>query len=48
MAVCRVMQGMRLPIKMEFRRLQSGVYMGEKRVSVTVANDRVLGMRMMR
>lgn len=44
LAVCKVMQQMHLPIKMEFRRLSPGVYMGDRRVAVTVTNGQVLGM----
>jgi hypothetical protein len=43
-AVCRVMQAMHVPIRMEFRRLSPGVYMGDRRVAVSlVAGGHVVG-----
>eukprot|EP00698_Gefionella_okellyi_P022934 TRINITY_DN7699_c0_g1_i1.p1 TRINITY_DN7699_c0_g1~~TRINITY_DN7699_c0_g1_i1.p1 ORF type:complete len:831 (+),score=228.11 TRINITY_DN7699_c0_g1_i1:140-2494(+) len=44
-AVCKAMQGMKIPIKMEFRRLSPGMYMGDKRVTVNLLNDRVMVRR---
>lgn len=44
-AVCKVMQQMKIPVKMDFRRISPGVYMGDQRVVVTVSNGQVLVRR---
>eukprot|EP00164_Ancoracysta_twista_P004711 GFYU01006370.1.p1 GENE.GFYU01006370.1~~GFYU01006370.1.p1 ORF type:complete len:689 (+),score=201.59 GFYU01006370.1:145-2211(+) len=41
-AVCKTLQRMRFPIRISFKRQAQGVYMADKRVSVTVTNDQVM------